>query len=808
MPLFTLLCAKCCLALVLDASSYVLDIRPHHPADSPHFRQVNDPPKVDVAISPGAAIALLFIPPGLGLIWALIQMILLWQIELKGTSKIPENSSSGDDEGPTEEAVDKMTEIAGYINSGAKFYLYYQYIWILAPMAIFAVLVVILATPASGTAFLVGALTSQLCGYLSMRLATFTNLRTAYKSCISLQEGFFTAMRGGIIMGLLVTCAGVLSLGAVTLFYFYLDTETSAGESWFFNHIVLDKKLHLPPKSLIFENVCGFGLGASFLALFGRVGGGIFTKAADVGADLTGKNEYGLNEDDPRNPACIADNVGDNVGDVAGMGADLFGSFAEGTCASMLVFATECTLEGGKVHLADNLGCVLLPLLLSSYGILSGLISFVLVGYFMDLKGEKSRVERSLRLYMILSTLLQSFWCFILPFLVLPNEFHVNGGKTTAMTAGGCAMLGLWIGGIVGLITEYYTSQAYRPVQEIAESMQVSASTGLIYGISLGYASVVLPGFLIAGSMCLVHQLCGVYGITLAALGMLSTLSVSLAIDGYGPICDNAGGITEMSGLPDEVRDRTDALDAAGNTTAAVGKGFAVGSACLVGFALFGGFIVRCGIAASSREIKGHHADIVDPWAFFGILVGASLPCAFSSMLMKSVGLAAQAIVKECQRQFPLILNENKEPDYDTCIQIATKSALIQMILPGSIVIVAPIIGGCLFGENFICGLLAGIISSGVMMAISMSNSGGAFDNAKKYIEAGGLDPEIRKGSEAHKASVIGDTLGDPLKDTSGPSLNILIKLSAITSLVFADLIHYCSNTSGGPKWLSGGGVS
>merc|ERR1712114_99632 len=296
----------------------------------------------------------------------------------------------------------------------------------------------------------------------------------------------------------------------------------------------------------------------------------------------------------------------------------------------------------------------------------------------------------------------------------------------------------------------------------------------------------------IAGSMCIVHQLCGMYGIALAALGMLSTLSVSLAIDGYGPICDNAGGIAEMSGLSDEVRDRTDALDAAGNTTAAVGKGFAVGSACLVGFALFGGFIVRCKIAASSRETEGHHADIVDPWAF-------------SSMLMKSVGLAAQAIVKECQRQFPLILNEKKDPDYDACIQIATKSALIQMILPGSIVIVAPIIGGCLFGENFICGLLAGIISSGVMMAISMSNSGGAFDNAKKYIEAGGLGPEIRKGSEAHKASVIGDTLGDPLKDTSGPSLNILIKLSAITSLVFADLIHLCSNESGGPKWLSGG---
>eukprot|EP00397_Hematodinium_sp_SG-2012_P011177 GEMP01011308.1.p1 GENE.GEMP01011308.1~~GEMP01011308.1.p1 ORF type:complete len:631 (+),score=123.64 GEMP01011308.1:355-2247(+) len=630
-----------------------------------------------------------------------------------------------------------------------------------------------------------------------MKVATWTNVRTAYGSWVSLHTGFSTAMRGGTIMGLLLTSIGVIMLSSLVVVYYYAGTD---GGFWLGR---VEKQKNLPTGSHLFEAVCGFGLGASFVALFGRVGGGIFTKAADVGADLTGKNEYGLNEDDPRNPACIADNVGDNVGDVAGMGADLFGSFAEGTCAAMLVFACDGRVNGEP--LISTFTCMTLPLLISSFGILTGLATFMFLGCTLNVKETKD-VEPSLKYYMFLSTLLQTPFCFIFPFLTLPEKFQMESYEASWMTASICIASGLWIGLGVGVLTEYYTSYAYRPVQEVAEAQQTSASTGLIFGIALGYQSSVLPAVLIAFALCVAHQLCGMYGIALSALGMLSTLSVSLAIDGYGPIADNAGGIAEMSQLPGIVRERTDALDAAGNTTAAVGKGFAIGSACLVGFALFGAFTVRCQISADTKPREGfvtHHADIMNPWTFLGILIGANMPFAFSALLMKSVGTAAQEIVRECQRQFPRIIKGEMQPDYDSCIKISTQAALREMILPGALVVITPLVGGVIFGENFVCGLLGGIISSGVMMGLSMSNTGGAFDNAKKYIEAGGLGPEHGKGSLAHKHAVIGDTLGDPLKDTSGPSINILIKLSAIVSLVFADLIHNRSSANGGPKWIS-----
>lgn len=766
------------------------------PSDS-----VAKPPGRSSVMNAEYAIGMLFIPPVLGLLWAIFQVVLLYRMDLKSISVQKPLLKTGPeqledevtDQCPDEERISTMIRVAGYIDAGAQSYLKQQYTYLFVALTSFAVVVAVFASPAGSIAFMMGGLTSILCGYLSMRLATITNVRTAYSSWISLNEGFFTAMRGGIIMGLLLTSIGTIMLGATVIMYYYLGDD---GRFWL-GHV--EKQKNLPSGSHLFEAVCGFGLGASFIALFGRVGGGIYTKAADVGADLTGKNEYGLNEDDPRNPACIADNVGDNVGDVAGMGADLFGSFAEATCAAMLVFACDAKVENEA--LISSFTCMLLPLLISSYGILSGLITFWILGFTVNLKENRS-VEPSLKLYMFISTLVQTPFCFLLPFLTLPEKFQMESYDATWMTASICIVSGLWIGLAIGSITEYYTSHAHAPVREIAEALQTSASTGLIFGIAMGYMSTLLPACLIAGALCLAHQLCGIYGIALSALGMLSTLSVSLAIDGYGPICDNAGGIAEMSGLPKFVRERTDALDAAGNTTAAVGKGFAVGSACLVGFALFGGFTVRCQISTSNNEGNTHHADIMNPWSFLGILIGANLPFTFSALLMKSVGLSAQDIVRECQRQFPLIMKNIMEPDYDSCIRISTQSALRHMLLPGALVIFTPLIGGILFGENFVCGLLAGIISAGVMMGLSMSNSGGAFDNSKKYIEAGGLGPAHLKGSEAHKHAVICDTLGDPLKDTAGPSVNILIKLSAIISLVFADLIHSRSSSSGGPFWL------
>jgi len=537
----------------------------------------------------------------------------------------------------------------------------------------------------------------------------------------------------------------------------------------------------------MYDAIAGYGLGGSSIALFGRVGGGIYTKAADVGADLSGKNEFGMDEDDPRNPACIADNVGDNVGDIAGMGADLFGSFAEATCAALVLAASTKALA--HVHAS-----MMYPVLISSSGIFMGLLTLLCVAQFYPVK-EMPDVEKALKGVLVISTVLMTPTVIGLSYACLPDEFEMeNVAKPVQWYyCAGSIILGLWSGLIIGFVTEYYTSNTYSPVREIAQTQKVSAATGIIYGLALGYLSCVIPVICLGITILIAHTLCGMFGVALSALGMLGTLTMGLTIDAYGPISDNAGGIAEMSELGPDVRKRTDGLDAAGNTTAAIGKGFAIGSAALVSLALFGAFTVRAGVA---------DVNILNPWVFTGLLFGAMMPYCFSAWTMKSVGEAANQMVEECLEQFPRILSGEIKPQYNRCIMISTEASLREMLAPGALVILSPLASGFLFGKNTTAGLLTGAMVSSVQLAISMSNTGGAWDNAKKHIEAGGLGPNYGKGSAAHKNAVTGDTVGDPLKDTSGPALNIVMKLTAIISLVFGSVIADYSNKTGGPWWL------
>jgi len=538
---------------------------------------------------------------------------------------------------------------------------------------------------------------------------------------------------------------------------------------------------------VMFEYLAGYGLGGSTVALFCRVGGGIYTKAADVGADLVGKNELGLDEDSPKNPATIADNVGDNVGDIAGMGSDLFGSFAESTCAALVVSGTSVGLTTGANFLW--------PLVLSAAGILVCIITSFFATHIQAVD-QKEKIENTLKWQLIISTLLLTPTIVALGLLLLPVEFtFVTGEGKEIITITSynwgimtCALVGLYAGMIIGYTTDYFTSNAHNPTQELAGSCTSGAAINIIHGLALGYLSVIIPIIALGATIFVSFRLAGMYGIAIAALGMLSNLSISLAIDAYGPISDNAGGISEMSLLPKSVRMKTDALDAAGNTTAAIGKGFAIGSACLVSLALFGAFVTRT---------KMEKVDILDPLVIATLIIGAMVPYAFSALTMKSVGQAAAQMCEQVKKQV-----REKNTDPTECIAISTKASLKEMIIPGVMVIVNPLLLGFLFGPKAIAGYLAGVIVSGVQMAISSSNSGGAWDNAKKYIEAKNLvitdddrkgkdkkitqeDVHFPKGSKPHKAAVVGDTVGDPLKDTSGPSLNILIKLSAIVSLVF-----------------------
>ena len=751
--------------------------------------------------------------------------------------------------------------------------------------------------PYTAISFLVGALTSIAAGYIGMKIAVYTNARTTYNCCLGqefqdsvpkqdfdnayindlheffhpdpndpkkskdvsvatnwvqgtvkdLSAGFMTAFRGGQVLGFCLVGLALLVLTVLNLIYkaTWLDKEIDKVNFAETNNY---KKDSMDLIRRHFEFVAGYGLGGSTVALFGRVGGGIYTKAADVGADLVGKVRADLAEDSPENPGTIADNVGDNVGDIAGMGADLFGSLAESTCAALVVSSTSWEL----VTTADSL---YFPLVVTATGIIASFLS-VLCAHMFTITVHT--VQTVLKMQLLISTILMTGLLVPFVLLFLPNEFHfydaegkiqqvkkgdkmVDAAATSNWMAYGCVMFGLWSGMFIGLITEYYTSNAYSPTLKLYRSCRSGAATNIIRGLSLGYESCVVPIIFITATIAFSFSVAGMYGIGLSALGMLGALPVALTIDGYGPISDNAGGIAEMCECPSSVRERTDALDAAGNTTAAVGKGFAIGSACLVGLALFGAFVTR---------IQATEVNILQPIQFSGLLVGAMLPYAFSSMTMVAVGDAAEDMMDviiadmnrvERERNAEKAKNPDFDikqimPDYAKCIKVSTDASLYYMIAPGLMVILVPIVGGILFGSAAVEGILAGSIVSGVQVAISASNTGGAWDNAKKETEKrrnqfyaycennwaefkensdtkkfvkelmathANLDQAEKEKDpnyklkdllvafkEQHTAAVVGDTVGDPLKDTSGPAINILIKLGAITSLVFGSYIN------------------
>jgi H(+)-translocating pyrophosphatase len=665
------------------------------------------------------------------------------------------------DMGLDEKDGDRLRFIHGAIADGAMAFLKQEYKFLTIFMVVFACIIAILIndthTPDihegiyTAIAFLFGGAISIASGYIGMKVATQGNARTTVSAKKDISDAFDVAINSGAVMGFALV--GLATLGLVLIYVIMSFLLADLGQEN--NHILM-------------EVIAGFGLGGSTIALFARVGGGIFTKAADVGADLVGKVEQGIPEDDPRNPAVIADNVGDNVGDVAGMGADLFGSCAESTCAAMVISA---------VVFAADPNALLYPILISAIGIPISLITKLLV----TVKAEDD-VAPALMKLLIISSALMAVVMFFFTMALIPEFFELNGEQYTSMGVYGCFLSGLIAGLAVGLLTGYYTSENYGPVQEVARSCETGVATNIIYGLALGYKSTVLPYLAIAASIFISWDLAGMYGVAIASLGMLGTLVIALMIDAYGPVADNAGGIAEMVGLDKEVRRRTDILDSAGNTTAAIGKGFAIGAAILTSLALFAAFIT----ASSTLTGEPISMSLLDPLVFTSLFIGAVLPFLFSAMTMKSVGKAAFDMIEEVRRQFkeiPGIMEGTGEPNYAECVAISTQAALREMIAPGVLIMGTPLLAGFLFGVEAVAGILAGSLVTGGVLAIASSNSGGAWDNAKKYIEAGNLGG---KGSEEHKAAVVGDTVGDPLKDTSGPSLNILIKLSAILSLVFA----------------------
>jgi len=658
------------------------------------------------------------------------------------------------------EEASKLIKIHGAIAKGAMAFLKAEYKYMVYFMAGFALLIAFLIDDPhtadtnegiyTAISFLLGCVISIISGFIGMRIATIGNARTTTAAKSSIAEAFKVALNSGAVMGFGLVGLGVLGLITIYLLLKFLLPEIEP-------HILM-------------EVLAGFGLGGSSIALFGRVSGGIFTKAADIGADLVGKVEQGIPEDDPRNPAVIADNVGDNVGDVAGMGADLFGSLAESTCAALVI---------GAVAFATNLEALLFPILISAVGIPASLLTM-----FSARVSEEKDVAPVLKRLLIISTVLSAIAVFFVTMWALPESFEIGGQLYTNMGIYFCFLSGSIAGLLVGLLTEYYTSHDFKPVREVAKASETGAATNIIFGLALGYHSATGSILLLAASIYASFTLGGMYGVAVAALGMLSTLVVGLTIDAYGPVADNAGGIAEMTGMGESVRDRTDVLDAAGNTTAAIGKGFAIGSAILTSLALFSAFLTRADLLDPQAKIMDS-INLLDPLVLTGLFVGAMLPFLFSAMTMKSVGTAAFDMIEEVRRQFrtiPGIMEGTAEPDYEKCVSISTEAALREMIPPGILIMGTPLLVGFLFGVPAVAGILVGSLVSGGVLAISSANSGGAWDNAKKYIEKGNLGG---KGTETHKAAVVGDTVGDPLKDTSGPALNILIKLSAILSLVF-----------------------
>ena len=665
------------------------------------------------------------------------------------------------DMGLDEKSATRLRFIHGAIAEGAMAFLKQEYKFLAIFMVSFAVIIAILIddshTPDiregiyTAFAFLFGGAISIASGYIGMKVATQGNARTTVSAKKDISDAFNVAINSGAVMGFALV--GLATLGLVLIYLIMKFLLADLGEEN--NHILM-------------EVIAGFGLGGSTIALFARVGGGIFTKAADVGADLVGKVEQGIPEDDPRNPAVIADNVGDNVGDVAGMGADLFGSCAESTCAAMVISA---------VVFAADPNALLYPVLISAVGIPISLITKLLV----EVKTEED-VATGLMKLLIISSVLMAVVMFFFTMALVPEFFELNEEQYTNVGVYWCFLSGLIAGLVVGLLTGYYTSDNYNPVKELAKSCETGVATNIIYGLALGYKSTVFPYLAIAICIFVSWELAGMYGVAIASLGMLGTLVIALMIDAYGPVADNAGGIAEMVGLDKEVRRRTDILDSAGNTTAAIGKGFAIGAAILTSLALFAAFIT----AASKLMGEQISMSLLDPLVYTSLFIGAVLPFLFTAMTMKSVGKAAFDMIEEVRRQFktiPGIMEGTGDPDYAQCVAISTQAALREMIAPGILIMGTPLVTGYLFGVEAVAGILAGSLVAGGVLAIASSNSGGAWDNAKKFIEAGNLGG---KGSDVHTAAIVGDTVGDPLKDTSGPSLNILIKLSAILSLVFA----------------------
>jgi K(+)-stimulated pyrophosphate-energized sodium pump len=669
----------------------------------------------------------------------------------------------------------RMQELAGYIADGAMAFLkaewkvMFYFVVIASILLAYSGTLVETSSWTIAVSFVIGAVFSAFAGWIGMNIATKANVRTTEAAKTSLKQALKVSFSGGTVMGLGVAGLAVFGMGTLFIFFYNLYVIQTGGA---LNGKEMEKAL---------EVLAGFSLGAESIALFARVGGGIYTKAADVGADLVGKVEAGIPEDDARNPATIADNVGDNVGDVAGMGADLFGSYVATILATMVL--------GQEIVSDDQFGGIapiLLPMIIAGLGIIFSIIGT----FFVRIKGEDSSVQNALNLGNWSSILLTFIASYFLVNYMLPETLIIRGYEFTNMDVFWAIATGLIVGALMSIITEYYTAMGRKPVMSIVKQSSTGSATNIIGGLAVGMESTVLPILVLATGIVVSYTFAGLYGVAIAAAGMMATTAMQLAIDGFGPIADNAGGIAEMSGLPEEVRERTDNLDAVGNTTAASGKGFAIASAALTALALFAAFVGISGIDS---------IDIYKAPVLAALFVGGMIPYIFSSLAIAAVGRAAMDMVEEVRRQFrelPGIMEGTTKPEYEKCVAISTKASIREMILPGAIALTVPLAVGFGFQGVFedtssaeiLGGLLAGVTVSGVLMGIFMNNAGGAWDNAKKSFEKGvEINGKMEyKGSEAHKASVTGDTVGDPFKDTSGPSMNILIKLMSIVALVIA----------------------